>query len=203
VAPIVFELEQATYVLGFVGASISKTGKLGAVGGIEIPSVASTFLAFEAGAKAARPDVEVSISYVGSWEDVTAAREATLALIAWGADVLIHNADAAGRGVFQAVQEADGALAFGTNKNQNQLAPDHVLASATLDIPTALLLVAREVQQGEFVQRSIRFGLRGRVVAVEWNDALADRVPDSVRARAEGLVRRIEAGELEVPRAGF
>jgi basic membrane lipoprotein Med (substrate-binding protein (PBP1-ABC) superfamily) len=203
VAPIVFELEQATYVLGFVGASISKTGRLGAVGGVEIPSVASTFLAFEAGAKAARPDVEVSISYIGSWEDVTAAREATLALVAWGADVVIHNADAAGRGVFQAVQDADDVLAFGTNKNQNHLAPDHVLASATLDIPTALLLVAREVEQGEFAPRAIRFGLRGRVVAVEWNDALVGRVPDSVRARADGLVRRIESGELEVPRAGF
>jgi basic membrane lipoprotein Med (substrate-binding protein (PBP1-ABC) superfamily) len=60
VAPIVFELEQATYVLGYIGAKISKTGRLGAVGGIEIPSVASTFLAFEAGARDARPDVRVS-----------------------------------------------------------------------------------------------------------------------------------------------
>jgi basic membrane lipoprotein Med (substrate-binding protein (PBP1-ABC) superfamily) len=203
VAPIVFELEQATYVLGFVGARISKTGRLGMVGGVEIPSVASTFLAFEAGARAGRPDVELTRSYVGSWEDVAAAREATLALLAAGADVLIHNADAAARGFFQAVQGDAGALAFGTNRDQTRLAPDRVLASAALEIPRAFVLVATEVASGRFEARAIRYGLRDRVVSIVWNPALADRVPADVRAAADALVAEIESGKLEVPRAGF
>ncbi len=203
VAPIVFELEQATYVLGFVGARLSKTGRLGMVGGVEIPSVASTFLAFEAGAREARPDPVLSRSYVGSWEDVGAAREATLALLASGADVLIHNADAAARGFFQAVQTDANALAFGTNRDQTRLAPDRVLASATLDIAQAFLLVATEVQSGSFRARAIRYGLRDGVVGIAWNPALADRVPAEVRAQADALVSEIESGKLEVPRAGF
>lgn len=206
VAPIVFELEQATYVLGFAGALLSKSGKLGCVGGVQIPSVASTFLAFEAGARSARSDAEVATAYVGSWEDVTAAREATLALLEAGSDVVIQNADSAGRGVFQAVQQAtDGVFAFGTNKDQNHLAPDRVLASATLDIPRALLLVAEEVKKGAFHSRSIRFGLADGVVAVAWNDALLQKVrlPEGLRARADELMARISSGSLEVPRAGF
>ncbi len=203
VAPIVFELEQATYVLGFVGASVSRRDRLGAVGGVEIPSVASTFLAFSAGARAARPEVRVSTSYIGNWEDVSAAREATLALMSAGADVLIHNADAAARGFFQAVEQDPAVLAFGTNKDQNARAPGSVLASATLDIPRALLLVATEVKQRSFRPRSIRFGLRDGVVGIVWNEGLLSRVPGDVRRRAAALVADIETGRLEVPRAGF
>jgi basic membrane lipoprotein Med (substrate-binding protein (PBP1-ABC) superfamily) len=203
VAPMVFELEQATYVLGHVGASISRRGRLGMVGGMEIPSVESTFMAFEAGARASRAQIKVSASYVGSWEDVSGAREATLALMSEGADVLIHNADAAARGFFQAVEESDDVLAFGTNRDQNHMGPGSVLASATLDIPQAFELVAREVKEGTFYARSIRFGLRDGVVGIAWNDALAERIPPDVRSDAERLVDEISTGRLQVPRGGF
>jgi basic membrane lipoprotein Med (substrate-binding protein (PBP1-ABC) superfamily) len=202
-APIVFELEQATYVLGYLGGLISKPARLAAIGGKEIPSVASTFLAFEAGAKAARDRSEVSISYIGSWTDVSAAREATLAQIAGGADVLIHNANEAARGFFQAVEESDGVIAFGTNKNQNDAAPGHVLASATLDVPRAMLLVAEEVRSGRFVARPLRFGLRQGVIAVEWNPAMVDRIPAQALEQAHAVEQRVSSGAIEVPRGNF
>ena len=203
VAPIVFELEQATYVLGYVGAKISKTGRLGTGGGIEIPSVASTFLAFEAGARDARADVRIAETYLGSWEDVAAAREATLAQVALGAAVLLHNADAAARGFFAALGESEGVYGFGTNRDQNDLAPDSVIASAVLDIPRALLMVAREVEAGRFRPRSIRFGMRDGVVGIVWNDALVSRLGVGIPITAKSLVRRIKSGQLVVPRAGF
>ncbi len=202
-APIVFELEQATYVLGYVGASLSEDGRIGALGGVKIPSVASTFSAFEAGAKAAGTGARVTVSYIGSWTDVAAAREATRAMIEEGVDVLIHNANEAAHGFFKAVAERPGVLAFGTNKDQNALAPDSVLASAILDVPQALLLVAEEVKSETFRARSIRFGLRDRVVAIKWNEGLRARVPAAVWERVSGLVHEIETGALEVPRAGF
>jgi len=203
VAPVVFELEQATYLLGYAGARLSKTGQLGCIGGLEIPSVASTFLAFEAGARAARPEVRVTKTYIGSWEDAAAAREASLAQIAEGVDVLIHNADAASRGIFQALRESPGTLGFGTNRDQNELAPERVLASATLDIPRALLLVAREVQGGSFEARSIRFGLQDGVVGIAWNPPLEEQLDAALREDVAALVKRIETGALEVPRADF
>jgi basic membrane lipoprotein Med (substrate-binding protein (PBP1-ABC) superfamily) len=147
--------------------------------------------------------VRVSISYTGSWTDVSAAREATLAPIAEGVDVLIHNLNEAAHGFFQAVRESEGVLAFGANRNQNALAPENVLASATIDIPQALLLVAREVESGRFQPRSIRFGLRDGVIKIEWNEGLLSRVPADVKREADALVTRIEEGTLEVPRAGF
>ena len=94
-------------------------------------------------------------------------------------------------------------LAFGTNRDQNALAPGSVLASATIRIPEALLLVAREVKFGQFWPRSIRFGLRDGVIGIEWNEALAERVPDAVRHDADVLIDRIKRGVFEVPRGKF
>ena len=149
---MVFELEQATYLAGFLGARMSQTGKLGLVGGIDLPSIRSTFVAFRAGALAARPDIAVREVFIGNFDDTAAAREAALALLEEGADVLLHQANDAGRGVFRAVSDraAAGArvYAFGTNRDQNGMAPDVVLASATLDIPAAFVEVARRVRDG-------------------------------------------------------
>jgi len=203
VAPIVFELEEATYVLGFLGARMSARSKLGAVGGVKIPSVASTFTAFEAGAKRGRAHAEVTISYIGSWTDVSAAREATLAQVANGVDVVIHNANEAAAGFFQAVSDSPNVWAFGTNKNQNDRAPERVLASATLDVPRALVLVAQEVQGGSFNARSMRFGLRSGVVKIEWNEPLREKIPAELRTEVEQLQADVASGSVTVPRGSF
>ncbi len=145
----------------------------------------------------------MTVSYLGSWTDVAAAREATRAMIEEGVDVLIHNANEAAHGFFKAVAERPGVLAFGTNRDQNALAPDSVLASAILDVPRALLLVAEEVKSMTFRPRSIRFGLRDGVVAIRWNEGLRARVPAPLWERVSELVHEIETGAFEVPRARF
>ncbi len=202
VAPLRFMLEEATYLEGMLAALLSKTGKAGAVGGMEIPSVSSTIMAFRAGARSVRPDFEVVTSYVGNWEDVGGAKEATLALIQQGADFIFHNADAAGLGVIQAAQERH-VLAFGANKNQNDVAPDVVLASAVIDIPRAFLTVAREVRDKQFVAQVERLGMKDGVVTLDFNPRLTDRVPEEVRARVDAARAKIIDGTLKVPSTGL
>jgi len=206
-APMVFELEQATYLAGHLGARMSRTGKLGLVGGIDLPSIRSTFIAFRAGALAARPDASVREVFIGNFDDTAAAREAALALLEEGADVLLHQANDAGRGVFRAVSDraAAGArvFAFGTNRDQNGMAPDVVLASATLDIPAAFVEVARRVRDGRFTPAPLRLGMRDGIVALVLNPALESQLPPALRGELAELERRIRAGELVVPRGAF
>ncbi len=202
VAPIRFLLEEATYLEGVLAASMSKTGKAGAVGGVEIPSVKSTILAFEAGAKSVRPDFQVSVVYIGNWEDVGAAKAASFALIQQGADLLFHNADAAGLGVFQAAQERK-VFAFGANKNQNDVAPDVVLASAVIDLPRAFVQIAREVREGRFVGRVERKGMKDGVVSLQWNPRLEVRIPAAAKERVEAARKAILDGSLQVPTVEF
>jgi basic membrane lipoprotein Med (substrate-binding protein (PBP1-ABC) superfamily) len=207
VAPMVFELEQATYLAGFLGARMSQTGKLGLVGGIDLPSIRSTFIAFRAGALAARPDAGVREVFIGNFDDTAAAREAALALLEEGADVLLHQANDAGRGVFRAVADraAGGArvYAFGTNRDQNGMAPDVVLASATLDIPAAFVEVARRVRDGAFTPAPLRLGMREGIVALVLNPQLEGRIPPAALAELAELEGRIRSGALVVPRGAF
>jgi basic membrane protein A and related proteins len=207
VAAMVFELEQATYLCGFLAGRLSRTGIVGMIGGIDLPSIRSTFLAFRAGVLAARPDARVREVFLGNFDDTAAAREAALALLEEGADFLIHQANDAGRGLFQAVSQraAAGAAvyAFGTNRDQSPMAPNVVLASATLDLPGAFLLVARRVLEGSFRAELLRLGMADGVVAFVWNPALVQDVPGPVRDELAALERDIREGRLRVPRGDF
>ncbi|MGD0949835.1 MAG: BMP family protein [Candidatus Binatia bacterium] len=202
VAPLRFMLEEATYLEGMLAASMSKSGKAGVVGGMEIPSVKSTIIAFDAGVRAVRPDFAVVTSYVGNWEDVGAAKEAALALVEQGCDFLFHNADAAGLGVFQAAQ-ARHVFAFGSNKNQNDVAPDVVIASAVSDIPRAFVEVARQVKEGRFTGRIQHMGMKEGVVSLVFNPRLESQIPSAVKERIEQARQAIIAGTLKVPTAEF
>jgi len=207
VAPMVFELEQATYLQGVLAARMSRSGLLGLVGGRDLPSIRSTFTAFRAGAESVRPDVRVREVFIGNFDDSAAAREAAVALLEEGADFLMHQANDAGRGVFLAVSERAGrgerVYAFGTNRNQNDMAPEVVLASATLDIPAAFVEVARRVRDGSFRSEPLRLGLADGIVALELNPKLAEAIPPEVRSELDSLEARIRAGVLVVPRGAF
>ncbi len=202
VAPIRFLLEEATYLMGMMSALVSKTGKAGAVGGVEIPPLKSTFLAFEAGAKSVNPNFQVNISYISNWEDVGAAKQAATALIEQGCDVIIPNADAASIGAFQAAREK-GILAFGTNKNQNNLAPQTVLASGVIDIPAAFVQIAQAVQNRTFEGRILQLGMKDKVISLVYNAALQDRLSPEARARIDTAQQQILNGTLKVPSVEF
>lgn len=207
VAPIVFELEQATYLCGVLAGRMTRTGVVGLIGGIDIPSIRGTFRAFRAGVHDVAPDARVIESYLGSWEDTGAAREAALAQMEEGADFVMHNADAAGRGVFQAVAElarkGKRVFAFGTNRDQNAMAPDVVLASATLDIPAALLEVARRVRDGTFRAQPLRLGMAQRIVDLVLNPRLRDRIPADVLKDLERRKALLRAGASPAPRGAL
>lgn len=207
VAPMVFELEQATYLCGLLAGVATSSRIVGMIGGMDLPSIRSTFLAFQAGAAAATRGVRVRDIYLGNFQDVGAAREAALALMEEGADFLIHQANDAGRGVFQAVEEraAGGAkvYAFGTNRNQNEMAPSVIVASAVLDVPGAFVRVAKQVKDGSFRGEPIRLGMRDGIVSFVPNTALYESLtPDARQAVAEAE-SRIRSGELSVPRGNF
>jgi len=202
VSPMVFQLEQVTYLLGVIAARESKTGKAGLVGGINLPSIASTFLAFKAGAQSVDPKFEVKEIYTGNFDDVGAAKLATLSLINAGCDFILHQANEAGRGVFQACQERK-VRCFGSNKNQNDQAPDVIVASAVLDVPSAFVYMAKLVHDKQFKPQIYWLGQKEGIVSLVWNDALKPSVKPSTIAEVERLREEIRSGKFQVPRGKF
>src|SRR6266849_3081185 len=201
VSPMVFEMEQATYLLGIIAARESKSGKAGLVGGIKLPSIDSTFIAFKAGALSVNPKFEVREIYTGNFDDIGAARLATLSLINAGCDFIFHQANEAGRGVFQACSERY-VRCFGSNRNQNDLAPNVVLASAVLDVPSAFLYVAKAVRDRRFQPGIHALGMKEGIVSMVWNDRLKSTVSPATVSEVARVEKEILSGALQVPR-GF
>jgi basic membrane lipoprotein Med (substrate-binding protein (PBP1-ABC) superfamily) len=201
VSPMRFQIEQATYLLGVVAARESKTGKAGLIGGVNVPSIASSFLAFKAGAQSVNPKFEVKEVYTGNFDDLGAAKLATLSLINAGADFVFHQANEAGRGVFQACSERR-IRCFGSNKNQTELAPDVIVASAVVDVPSAYVQMGKTVKEGRFKPEVQLFGMNDGTVRVEWNEALKSGISSATIAEVERLTQEIKSGAVKPP-AGF
>ena len=124
-----------------------------------------------------------------------------------GADVIIHNVDAASFGVFQAVREAVAggrtAWALGMNRDQNDVAPDVILGSAIIRIPESFLETALAWQNETLGGGPIYAGAAEDVIDFVLNPAFAGRVPAELLAAVQTERTRIRAGELTVPRVPF
>ncbi len=196
VAPMIFRIEEATYLAGMAAGGTTRSNIIGFVGGIQLPPIERGATGWANGAAAVDPHVRSRVTYLNSFDDAAAGKEQALALIHAGADVLTHNADAAALGLFQAVKENPAVYVVGANADQSALAPGQVLGSAVLDLPRAFLLVGREVKAGTFVPRVEAFGLASGVVRFDWDPVVARRVPAALRARIAAAHDSIAAGTL-------
>ncbi len=200
VSPLIFKLEDASYLAGMVAGGLTRSGILGFVGGIELPPIKAAYEGWVNGARAVNPKIQTREIYLNSFDDAAAGREAALALVRIGVDMFHHNADAAALGLFQAAKESPGVYVFGANADQSSLAPERVPGSAVIDLPRALLHVAKAVKAGSFTPKVEVFGLASGVVRYEPNPALATLVPPALEERVRAAADSIAAGTL-VPAA--
>lgn len=201
VVPLVFRIHEATYLAGMLAGAMTKSGKIGFIGGMELPPIKLGYDGWVQGARATRPSVETRITYLNTFDDAAAGKEAALAMIRLGVDQLHHNADAAALGVFSAAKESPGVQVYGANGDQTSLAPDRVVASAVVDLARAFLLVTRDVKQGTFQPHVESFGLQGGVIRLAINPALQSGWPAGLKERIQAASDSIAAGTLKVAAA--
>ena len=197
-----FELEQGFYVAGLMAAKMDKSNTVAMIGGDKVPSIQSTFDAFKAGAEAGKAGIKVLQIYTGNGTDVAAAKTATLQAIAQGADFVIHQANNAASGVFQACKEKN-VFAFGANADQNSDGSGIVIGSAVIVARPAFLSLAKKVQAGTYVGGVQKFGMDSGAIDFVLNPALKDKVPADVQKLLEDTKAKIKSGALKVPEATF
>ena len=196
-APIQFATEQGAYLQGMEAALVSKTSKGGFVGGQNLPPVARAAQGFANGAKAVNPNYTFQITYIDSWDNTSAAKAQTDALLNAGADTIAHNCDAASAGMFQTAGPRPNVYTFGVNADENKKAPN-VLSSVFLDVPKAFTDVARDVKNGKFQGRPIPCGMKENDVRLIDNPALASAIPAVGKAKVRQAAQDIIAGKLHV-----
>src|SRR6266850_1986327 len=132
VQSIVFKEHEGSFLVGMAAAMASKTGKVGFVGGMDIPLIRRFALGYEEGAKYVNPKIEIFQNMTGTtpaaWNDPTRGGELARSQFDRGADVVYAAAGATGLGVLQAAKD-NRKLAIGVDSNQNHLQPGTVLTS--------------------------------------------------------------------------
>jgi basic membrane protein A len=196
VSGMVFGFAEPSYLAGLIAGKMTKSNRIGTIGGTELPPVRESFQAFARGVHAANPSARVITAYIGNWDDVSAGKEQALAQLASGVDVIFQNADAAGLGIFQAVREANTAYVFGSNSNQNDVAPEVTVGSVAIDLPHAFLTVAREVRDGSFRPGLIHLGMKEQVVDLVLNPRLESRIPAAARRAVDSTRALMLSGKF-------
>jgi basic membrane lipoprotein Med (substrate-binding protein (PBP1-ABC) superfamily) len=138
-------IQEPAYLSGMVAGGMTKTNKIGMVGGYPIPEVNRLMNAFMAGAKETNPKVEFTVSFINSWFDPPKAKEAAFAMIDKGADVLY----AERFGVSDAAKEK-GKLAIGNVINTQDKYPDTVVSSALWNMEPTIDRALKLVKDGKF-----------------------------------------------------
>ncbi|MEO0910652.1 MAG: BMP family ABC transporter substrate-binding protein [Pseudomonadota bacterium] len=148
-----FKEHEGSYLVGMAAALASKTGKVGFVGGMDIPLIRAFACGYVQGAKDVNADIEVLQNMTGTtpaaWNDPGKGAELTQSQIDRGADVIYQAAGGTGIGVIRAAADA-GKLSIGVDSNQNHLAPGSVLTSMLKRVDVAAYETMKDAMSGSF-----------------------------------------------------
>ena len=196
--PNVFAYEAASdqggFVNGAIAASLSESGVMGVVGPIETGDAKLYVDGFVAGAQSIKPNIDVRVSYIGSFSDVALASEAANTHVSAGADVLTGTAQMVVGAI--GVAEENNVLWFGTQSNQASLAPDIVVASQVYHWEVILEDMISLIQGGTLGGQSFVIDLANGGEVIEFNPEY-DLVED-VATVAEQTIQGIIEGSITI-----
>lgn len=189
-------IHEPSYLCGVMAGRLTKSNILGIVAAIPIAEVNRLVNAFKEGALSVNPDVKVKVAYIGSWFDPPKAKEATLAQIEAGADLIF----AERFGVFEAAKEHN-VLAFGNMQDQHDLAPEVVITGPVWDMYPTVLHSVDAVRKGEWKAADLRqwsMMAEGGAFLASFHQ-FKDKLPPELMDEVRGLEAKIQSGKLVIP----
>lgn len=211
VASLLFREHEGSFLVGMIAGSISKTNKVGFVGGMDIPLIHRFETGYAEGARYANPKVEVFKNYVGvtdgAWNNPGKGKELAKAQIERGADIIFQAAGNSGLGVFDAAEESstmDGnssagiKYAIGVDSNQNWVKPGFILTSMVKRVDVAVYNTVKELIEGRFNGGIHLFGLNNDGVGYALDQYNEKAIPPAVLEAVERARQDIIAGRIKV-----
>jgi basic membrane protein A len=202
VQSLLFEEHQGAYLVGAIAALMSKTGKVGFIGGMDIPLIRRFELGYSSGAKGINPKIKVFSNFVGvtgdAWNNPTKEKELAVSQYESGVDIIFSAAGASGAGLFDAAEEKK-KFAIGVDSNQNWVKPGYVLTSMVKRVDEAVVATCKEAADGKFTSGTRKYGFESKGIdyAVDsYNDQL---LPANIREKAEAIKVDIISGKIKVP----
>jgi basic membrane protein A len=196
VQSVLFKEQEGSFLVGTMAAIASKTGKVGFVGGMDIPLIRKFQCGYEQGAKYANPKAEVFSNMTGTtgqaWNDPARGGELAKSQFSKGADVVFAAAGGTGVGVYQAAKDS-GKLAIGVDSNQNHLQPGTMLTSMVKRVDLAVYNVVKGHKPGLLV-----LGLKEGGVDYAMDEHNAKLVTADMKKKVDAAKADIVSGKIKV-----
>ncbi|KQU54688.1 hypothetical protein ASG72_03450 [Bosea sp. Leaf344] len=201
VQSVLFKEHEGSYLVGLLAGLASKSGKVGFVGGMDIPLIRKFACGYVQGVKAARSDAEIFQNMTGStpaaWNDPVKGGELAKSQIDRGADVIYHAAGGTGIGVLRAAADA-GKLGIGVDSNQNALQPGKVLTSMLKRVDVATYSSFKAAQAGNWKPGISVLGLKEDGVGWAQDDNNKALITPEMKAAADKARADIISGTIKV-----
>jgi basic membrane protein A and related proteins len=201
VQSVVFKEHEGSFLVGMAAAMASKTGKVGFVGGMDIPLIRNFAHGYQQGVKYVDPDAEVLVNMTGTtpaaWNDPAKGAELAQSQFDRGADVVYAAAGGTGLGVLQAAADS-GKLSIGVDSNQNYLHPGSVLTSMLKRVDVAVYNAFKDAQEGDLETGVQNLGLADEGVGYAIDEHNRDLITPEMEAKLEEAKQKIISGEIEV-----
>lgn len=201
VQSVVFKEHEGSYLVGLLAAMASKSGKVGFVGGMDIPLIRRFACGYAQGVKAGKPSADVLQNMTGTtgaaWTDPVKGAELAKSQIDRGADVVYHAAGGTGIGVLRAAADA-GKLGIGVDSNQNALHPGKVLTSMLKRVDVATLSAFADAKEGKWKPGVKVLGLNEKGVDWALDDNNKALITPEMKAAADKASADIVSGKIVV-----
>ncbi|AYE36895.1 BMP family ABC transporter substrate-binding protein (plasmid) [Borrelia turcica IST7] len=198
-ATITFRTEEGAFLVGYIAAKTSKTGKIGFMGGIKSGIVDSFRFGYEAGAKYANQNINIHSDYLGTFDDAEAGRNMAKQMYADGIDIIYH---AAGLGGIAAIEVAtelgEGHYIIGIDQDQSYLAPDNILTSSIKDIKSIVYNISDNYLNKNIFEggKILSYGLKEGFVSFVKNPKM---IPLALEKELDEMSEKIINEEVIVP----
>lgn len=201
-AALKFREEEGSFLVGALAGLMSKTHKVGFVGGMDIPLIHKFEAGYKAGVKQVCANCDVVTHYAGvtpaAFGNPGKGKELALSQYASGVDIIFHASGSTGLGVFEAARQTHN-LAIGVDADQYDEAPGFILTSMVKGVDAAVFDAIKRVKEGTFKGGVYSFGLKEGGVGYIYDDHNRKMIPEPVHAIVEQLKQQIIDGKIKVP----
>jgi len=195
VSSVVYREQEADFLMGVLAAMLTKTKKVGVIGGTDIPAIRRIMSGFQQGVAYQDSSVEVFSEFAGTFSDPQVGLTTALKMYDEGMDVIHNAASKTGLGIIQAAQQVD-KLTTGTSGDQRSLAPGNMVGNRPKKVDTAVLLIIRELSRGKFQAGILSLGLKENGMSLGPFDSTL--VTQKMLDRLDVLKQKIIDGEIVV-----
>jgi len=194
------KMEEAGYIMGVLSALMTKTNKIGVLGGVDVSEIYRGHEAFKLAARTVKPDIEIQEFYTGDWRDAAKAKEGALSMYDSGVDIMWHSGDGIGLGVVNAAKEKN-KFVLGNTLDQSILAPQNVVSGALYDWTAIMREILYDILNGNFTNREGKYYWltvpNGGIKVAPYFEL--DVIPEEVKAEVERTRKALEEGTIKIP----